>query len=41
MPIEKKKSLAAFVIDNSGPLEHTRAQTLEVYRRLSLLAQQK
>jgi dephospho-CoA kinase len=41
MPIEKKKSLAAFVIDNSGSLEHTRAQTLEVYRRLSLLAQQK
>ena len=35
MPIEKKKSLATLVIDNSGSLERTRDQTLEVYRRLS------
>lgn len=34
MPIEKKKSLATLVIDNSGSLERTRDQTLEVYRRL-------
>lgn len=40
MPIEKKKSLATFVIDNSGSLERTRAQTLEVYRRLSQQAQE-
>jgi len=40
MPIEKKKSLADFVIDNSGPLEDTRAQTLEVYRRLVLQTRQ-
>lgn len=35
MPIEKKKSLATLVIDNSGSLERTRDQTLEVYHRLS------
>jgi dephospho-CoA kinase len=34
MPIEAKKALAAIVIDNSGPLESTRRQTLAVYRRL-------
>lgn len=39
MPIETKKSLATFVIDNSGPLDHTRAQTLEVYRQLVQQAQ--
>lgn len=39
MPIETKKSLATFVIDNSGPLDHTRAQAMEVYRRLSQQAQ--
>jgi dephospho-CoA kinase len=39
MPIEEKKSLATFVIDNSGPLDHTRAQTMEVYRRLWQQAQ--
>jgi dephospho-CoA kinase len=40
MPIEKKKFLATFVIDNSGSLEHTGAQTLEVYRRLSQQARE-
>jgi dephospho-CoA kinase len=34
MPIESKKTLATHVIDNSGDLEHTRTQTLEVYRQL-------
>jgi dephospho-CoA kinase len=36
MPIEQKKALATRVIDNSGSREHTRAQTLEVYRSLRL-----
>lgn len=34
MPIEEKKKLATIVIDNSGPLEHTRKQTLEIFQRL-------
>jgi len=34
MPIEKKKSLATMVIDNSGPIEDTRKQTLEILQRL-------
>ena len=34
IPIESKKALATHVIDNSGDLEHTRTQTLEVYRQL-------
>ncbi len=34
MPIESKKTLATLVIDNSGSREHTRAQTLAVYRQL-------
>ena len=34
MPIEEKKNLATFVIDNSGTIDDTQAQTLEVYRRL-------
>jgi dephospho-CoA kinase len=38
MPIEMKKSLATLVIDNSGSFERTRAQALEVYRKLSLQA---
>lgn len=38
MPIESKKSLATQVIDNSGSLESTRAQTMEVYRRLTSTA---
>jgi len=36
MPIEHKKALATRVIDNSGSREHTRTQTLEVYRSLAL-----
>lgn len=35
MPIESKKNLATLVIDNGGPWEHTRAQTLAIYRRLT------
>jgi dephospho-CoA kinase len=35
MPIENKKARATRVIDNSGDLEYTRAQTLEVYRQLA------
>jgi dephospho-CoA kinase len=34
MPIEEKKSRATTVIDNSGTLEHTRKQTLEIFQRL-------
>ncbi len=34
MPIEEKKRLATMVIDNSGTLEHTRKQTLEIFQRL-------
>jgi dephospho-CoA kinase len=34
MPIEEKKSLATMIIDNSGTMEHTRKQTLEIYHRL-------
>jgi dephospho-CoA kinase len=34
MPIEAKRSLATIVIDNSGSLENTRRQAMEVYRRL-------
>jgi len=36
LPIEHKKALATRVIDNSGTREHTRAQALDVYRRLAL-----
>jgi dephospho-CoA kinase len=35
MPIEAKKTLATYLIDNSGALESTRAQALEVYRQLT------
>ncbi len=35
MPIESKKARATRVIDNSGSLEHTREQALEIYRRLA------
>jgi dephospho-CoA kinase len=34
IPIDQKKSRATHVIDNSGDLENTRAQALEVYRKL-------
>jgi dephospho-CoA kinase len=39
MPIEEKKSLADMVIDNSGSLENTWAQTLEVYHQLAVGAE--
>lgn len=35
MPIESKKKLATHVIDNTGSLEHTREQTLEIFRCLA------
>jgi dephospho-CoA kinase len=35
MPIEKKKSLATHVIDNSGSIENTRSQALEIYRQFA------
>jgi dephospho-CoA kinase len=35
MPIESKKSLATYLIDNSGSFASTRSQTLEVYRQLA------
>jgi dephospho-CoA kinase len=35
MPIESKKTLATYLIDNSGSFESTRAQTLAVYRQLT------
>jgi dephospho-CoA kinase len=35
MPIESKKSLATYLIDNSGSFASTRAQTLEVYQQLA------
>jgi dephospho-CoA kinase len=35
MPIETKRARAAIVIDNSGTLEDTGRQALEVYRRLA------
>ncbi len=34
MPIEEKKKRATFVIDNSGPIENTRKQTLDIFKRL-------
>jgi dephospho-CoA kinase len=38
MPIESKRALATYLIDNSGSLESTRAETLEVYRQLTSTA---
>jgi dephospho-CoA kinase len=35
MPLDEKKALATRVIDNSGPPEETRRQTLEIYRQLA------
>jgi dephospho-CoA kinase len=35
MPIETKKSLATHVIDNSGSIEATRTQVLEIYHQLA------
>ncbi len=34
MPIEEKKRKATIVIDNSGTIEHTREQTLDLFKRL-------
>ena len=34
MPIEEKKKKATIVIDNSGTIDHTREQTLDLYKRL-------
>lgn len=34
MPIEEKKKQATIVIDNSGSIENTRKQTLELFKRL-------
>jgi dephospho-CoA kinase len=34
MPIEEKKALADYVIDNSGPLEETERQVREVLTRI-------
>ena len=34
MPIEEKRGLAQFVVDNSGPLQETQRQVEEVYARL-------
>ncbi len=35
MPIEEKKKRATLVIDNSGSMEQTRKQTLEILKRLN------
>ena len=34
MPIEEKKKLATIVIDNSGTLERTRKQALDIFQRI-------
>jgi len=34
MPIEEKKKQATIIIDNSGTIENTRKQTLEIFKRL-------
>lgn len=36
MPLEQKRPRATHVIDNSGTIEQTRSQALEVYRQLAL-----
>ena len=38
MPIEEKRRFATLLIDNSGPLEVTRAKSAEVYERLKACA---
>ncbi len=35
MPIEEKKQQATIVIDNSGTIENTRRQTLDLFKRLN------
>ncbi|MGD8992879.1 MAG: dephospho-CoA kinase [Desulfobacterales bacterium] len=39
MSIERKKKQASIVIDNSGTIEHTRRQTLDIFKRLKDSAQ--
>ena len=34
IPIEEKKKQATLVIDNSGTIEDTRRQTLDIFKRL-------
>ncbi len=41
MPIEEKKKIADFVIDNSGSLEETRENTMNLYRILKKTAMDK
>jgi dephospho-CoA kinase len=41
MPIERKKSLATYVIDNSGSIEDTRAQVLAIFHQLSMREKQR
>jgi dephospho-CoA kinase len=38
LPIDKKKELAAEVIDNTGPLEHTREQVIKIIKELRAVA---
>ena len=35
MPIEEKKQQATIVIDNSGTIENTRRQTIDIFKRLN------
>jgi dephospho-CoA kinase len=39
LPIDKKKRLAGRVIDNTGPVEHTREQVLGIIKELRALAE--
>ncbi len=39
LPIDKKKKLAGRIIDNTGPVEHTREQVLGIIRELRALAE--
>ena len=39
LPIEKKKRLAGRIIDNTGPVEHTREQVLGIIKELRALAE--
>jgi dephospho-CoA kinase len=39
LPIDKKKKLAGRIIDNTGPVEHTREQVLGIIKELCALAE--
>jgi dephospho-CoA kinase len=39
LPIDKKKRLAGRIIDNTGPVEHTREQVLGIIKELRALAE--